>query len=212
MARRRESTAAAPRAAAAGAPRRPVLQCPAMTRARWTLAGAALLALAAAAPKPAIVDLAAALDGRRVLVSFGLANAFDAEFLERAATGLPTGFVYRLELLRDRKRWWDQSVAEAEWEVVAMYNAVTREYLVNFKQDGKLVESRTLREAGDLERALTQFTAVAAFAADEVEPGERVLVRVQAKLGTRNWLGFIPTEIETSWATSNKLRLPVEQP
>jgi len=189
-----------------------MLQSPRMSVARWQLVAAALLLAAASPQEPSVVDLTTALDGRRVLVSFRLANAFDASLAERIASGLPSGFTYRLELERDRKRWWDQSLASATLEIMAMYNAVTREYLVNFKQDGKLVESRTLRAAGDLERALTQFTALPAFVVPEIEPGQRLLVRVRADLGTKTLLGFLPTTVETPWKESHKFRLPVDQP
>ena len=162
--------------------------------------------------EPEIVDLTAVLDGRQVLVSFRLDGAFDDEVRERVETGLPTGFTYLVDLARDRKRWWDDQLAESRLEVVAMYNAVTREYLVNTKQDGKLVDSRTVRETAELEAALTRFTAVPAFAVPEIEPGQRLLVRVQAQLGSKTWLGFIPTTVETPRAESRKFRLPVDQP
>lgn len=177
---------------------------------------ALLLPLLAAArqDEPAIVDLTTALDGRQVLVSFRLAGAFDDETRERLEAGLPTGFTYEIGLARDRKRWWDDGLLESSLEVVAMYNAVTREYLVNTKQDGKLIESRTVREPAELELALTRFAAVPAFTVpeEEAEPGQRFLVRVRALLGSRTWLGFIPTTVETSRAESRKFRLPVDQP
>lgn len=167
---------------------------------------------AARRDEPAIADLTTALDGRRVLVSFRLAGAFDDEVRERVEAGLPTGFTYEIELARDRAHWWDEGLVESRVEVVAMYNAVTREYLVNTKQDGKLVESRTVREPGELEEALTRFAALPAFAVPEIEPGQRLLVRVRAQLGSRTWLGFIPTSVETSRVESRKFRLPVDQP
>jgi len=172
----------------------------------------ALLLAAASADRPAVTDVVAALDGREVRVGFRLAGAFDERVRERLEAGLPTGFVYEVELLRDRKRWWDAGLAEASLEVVAMYNALSRDYLLNVKRDGRLVESRTVRELADLERAMTEVGGLAAFAVpDRVRGRQRLLVRVRANLGSGTILGFVPAARETAWAESRKFRLPAEE-
>ena len=117
---------------------------------------ALLLACSLAAPRRSAAGRArhrrpraSPLDGGQVLVELpARRTASTPETRERIESGLPTGFIYELELARDRKRWWDDGLARARLEVVAMYNAVTREYLVNTKQDGKLIDSRTVRDAG----------------------------------------------------------------
>ncbi|HNU81867.1 MAG TPA: DUF4390 domain-containing protein, partial [Thermoanaerobaculia bacterium] len=97
-----------------------------------------LLLLAAAPERPAVTGVTATLDGHEVRVSFRLERAFDDAVRARLEAGLPTGFTYEIELLRDRKRWWDAGLEETTLEIVAMYNALSREYLVNVKRDGRL--------------------------------------------------------------------------
>jgi len=169
------------------------------------LAGA--LAAPAAAAEPRIRDLSIALDGVQVLVSFRLEEGLTPKLVERLESGLPTSLVYAIELARDRKRWWDDGLDSAKLEVVAMFNAVTREYLVNTKLDGRLVDSRTLRDRGDLERAMTQFTALPVFVLEPQGPRDRYLVRARVELGTGHWLGFIPVLKTTDWVLSNKVRI-----
>lgn len=167
-----------------------------------------LVGLAAAgAREPAIRDLSIALDGVQVLVSFQLENGLSAELAERIESGLPSGFVYELELARDRKRWWDDGLASSRIEVVAMYNAVTHEFLVNTKQDGRLLESRTITDRAGLERAMTRFTALPAFTLEDPSPDERYLVRTRVELAPGEVLGFIPMRRTTSWVESNKVRV-----
>ncbi|HXT19786.1 MAG TPA: DUF4390 domain-containing protein [Thermoanaerobaculia bacterium] len=151
--------------------------------------------------QPAVVD-------GRVEVSFQLAGALDDGVMARIQSGLPTTFVYRVELLRDRQRWWDDGIAEATLEVVAMYNAVSQEYLVNFKRDGKLVESRLARSRPELEAAMTRFERVPLFATADLrgDPGSRFLLKARAELGTKTWLTFIPLHVETDWAQSRKFK------
>jgi hypothetical protein len=168
---------------------------------------AGLLAAPALAAEPAVEDLSIALDGVQVLASFRLADAMTPELRERIQSGLPTGFVYEIELLRDRQRWWDESLDSTRLEVVAMFNAVTREYLVNTKLEGKLIDSRTLHDEDELERVMTHFAAVPIFVLHGPSRRERYLVRVRAELGTGNLLGFVPVMRSTSWVESNKVRV-----
>lgn len=154
-----------------------------------------------------VADLAVALDGARVVVDFELDDAIDTALRRRLASGLPTGFVFDFELLRDRKRWFDKILRDAQLQVVAMYNAATREYLINFKLDGNLIESRVVRDPKALERALTHFEDLPIFTlAPGDAGGERLLLRVRAELGTRTVLFFVPTTRTTEWVESRKFR------
>src|SRR6185503_253607 len=176
---------------------------------------AALLALllggaAGASPAAAaeVRDVVPTVTDGQVQVSFALAGAFDDGVMERIDSGLPTSFVYHLELLRDRKRWWDDQVAEVTLEVVAMYNAVSQEYLVNFKRDGKLVESRLARDRAGHESAMTRFERIPLFAVADLgsSAGSRFRVRARAELGSKTWLSFIPIHVDTDWTQSRKFR------
>jgi hypothetical protein len=87
-----------------------------------------------------------------------------------------------------------------------MYDAVSREYLVNRKLDGKLVESRTVSDVADLERELTRVDALPAFHLDGLPRSWRLLVRVRAELGSRTILSIIPATVQTDWSESRKFR------
>ena len=166
-----------------------------------------LVGLAAPGPRqPAIRDLSIALDGVQVLVSFQLEHALTTDLAERIESGLPSGFVYEISLARDRQ-WWDEGIASVRLEVVAMYNAVTREFLVNFKQDGELLDSRVLTDRTELERAMTRFSALPLFTLDQASARERYLVRTRVELAPGSLLGFIPMRRTTSWVESNKVRV-----
>ncbi len=166
-----------------------------------------LLAAPAAAAEPRIRDLSAVPVGGQVTTSFRLEGGFTPELVARIESGLPTGFAYELVLARDRKRWWDDALVRSRLEVIAMFNAVTREYLVNTKVGGRLVDSRTLRDLAELETAMTNFAALPVFPVPLVGAGTRLLVRARVELGTGQLLGFIPFLRTTRWADSNKFRV-----
>ena len=172
----------------------------------------ALLLAGPSEPKAELVDLRVSQVGRRVDVSFRLANGLDDELFERIQTGLPSGFVYRFGLFRDRQRWFDHRLDRSTLQVAAMYNAVTREYLVNYKQDGRLIDSRIARDRAQLERAMTRFEALPVFTLGDVNPRLRLLVKARAELGSKTVMGIVPTRIATDWVRSRKFWAPPLEP
>jgi hypothetical protein len=170
----------------------------------WLLGFAA----SAAAEDPRIQELHIALEGNRVLASFTLQDAFDHRLESRLESGLPTSILYRLELHRDRKRWYDRRLQENTLEVVAVYDAVARTYTVHSKLDDKLIESRTVHDRQEVQNAMTRLGPLPVFSLEKVRERVRILVKVRAELGSRTFLSFIPVTVATDWADSNKLRIP----
>ncbi|MEM1201674.1 MAG: DUF4390 domain-containing protein [Acidobacteriota bacterium] len=154
-----------------------------------------------------ISDLEIRLANQQLFASFRLDGAFDESFERRIESGLPTDLVFELSLEKDRRTWFDQSVASGRLKVIAMYNAVTGEYLINFWRDGDLTHSRVVRDADELRRAMTEFSDLPAFEVEGRDPEERLRLRVRAELGTRTLLAFIPRTLHTSWAESRRFRL-----
>lgn len=152
-------------------------------------------------------DLSVRLEGQRLLVSCRLSGAFDEEFRQRLQSGLPTPLVYRFVLERQRRTWFDASEARSRLQVVAMFNAVTSEYLINYKHDGDLVQSRVVRDAEELEKAMTELEDFPIFVHDGPGKDDGYYVRARAELGTRTILAFIPRTLATDWLRSAPFRL-----
>ncbi len=175
-------------------------------RATGALVAALLLAvslLAAQIEESAeaeIVDLTLVRQAGVLQADFRLANALDEELMARIESGLPTTLTFQARLERPRRWWFDRGLGRSELQVIAMYNAVTREYLVNYKQDGSLIDSRVVQSREALVRAMTMIDdmSLASFEA----PGDAdPVVRVRAALGSKNWLGIVPTTVHTPWST-----------
>lgn len=172
---------------------------------------ALLVPLAAAGEDAEIDAVSVRVDGNLARVGFDLEGAFSADFVEQLESGLPSGFIYDLELVKDR-RWFDKTLATSRLQVVAMYDAGTRGYLVNYKLDGKLVESRMVRDVADVERAMTHVEDLPAFHLDAYPRAWRLLVRARAAVGPRTVLFFIPARSVTDWRESRKFRTLNELP
>lgn len=179
---------------------------------------AAVLAAALLLPAPPVdadrhtlSDLRVRVEGNLARVDFALDGAFTPSFVERLESGLPASLVYQLELFRDQQ-WFDDSLDRVRLHVAAMYDAATRGYLINYKLDGELVESRMVRELEDVERAMTRIEDLPAFELDPYPRDWRLLIRARAVLGARTVLFFIPARVKTDWRESRKFRSLNELP
>jgi hypothetical protein len=160
-----------------------------------------LLAGAALAADPAIESLSAKSVNRQVSVRFTMAHAFDREqTIQGLQSGVPTTLTYIVEIFRDRPHWFDEGIARSRIEVVATFNSLTREYLLNYRRDHKLIRSETFNDLASLQRAMTTIEEPNLFDIGK-RPPYKLKVRVKADL-MRGWLlYFIPWEFSTRWNT-----------
>jgi transposase len=160
-----------------------------------------LIALTALADDPVIESLSARAMNRRISVHFTMAHAFDREqTLQGLQSGVPTTLTYVVEVFRDRPHWIDEGISRARIEVVATFNSVTREYLLNYRRDHKLVRSDTFNDLAALKRAMTAIDEANLFDIG-TRPPYKLRVRVKADL-MRGWLFYvIPWEVSTRWKT-----------
>ena len=161
------------------------------------------LLLAAGAPAervdPAIDHLAASGLNGEINIRFSLAHAFDREqTIQSLQSGVPTSLTYVIEVFRKRPLWFDEGIGRARIEVIATFNSVTREYLLNYRRERKLVRSETFSDLATLQHAMTHIDEPKLFDIGK-RPPYKLVVRVKADL-TRGWLlYFIPWEVSTRW-------------
>jgi hypothetical protein len=166
-------------------------------------------ALRADEPDPDIRNLSAIANAGSVSVRFSLTNAFaDHDFLRELQSGLPTGFSYIVEIFHDRPRWFDEGLSRSRIEVVATFNSVTREYLLNYRRDRKLVRSETFSDLESLERRMTSIDEPNLFPIGERRP-YKLKVRVKADFGRRFLFYIVPSSNSTRW---RDVRVASEKP
>ncbi len=153
----------------------------------------------AAAPKPKIENLSARASNGKVSVRFSLTGAFaNGEMVEALQSGVPTSFKYIVEIFRDRPNWFDDGIARARVEVICTFNSVTREYLLNYRRDDRLVRSETFSDLAALERGMTNIEETDLFDITG-RKAYKLKVRVKADL-MRGWVMWvIPWEVSTRW-------------
>jgi hypothetical protein len=153
----------------------------------------------AAAVDPRIENLSAVAANGKVSVHFDLADAFrNGEMVQALQSGLPTSFTYEVEIYRDRPNWFDESLGRSRIEVICTLNSVTREYLLNYRRDRKLVRSETFSDLPTLQIRMTTIDERDLFDIGSRRP-YKLKVRARADL-MRSWRFYVvPWEITTRW-------------
>ena len=149
--------------------------------------------------EPRIENLAATAVNGKVSVHFNLTGAFQSEqVLQGLQSGVPTSFTYVVEIFRDRPNWFDEGISRSRVEVITTYNSVTREYLLNYRRDRKLVRSETFTDFATLQQRMTSISEPDLFDIGRRRP-YKLKVRVKADLSHAWLLYFIPWEASTRW-------------
>ena len=159
-----------------------------------------LTAASAFAADPKIENLTAgAASNGRITVRFNLVNGFDRpQIVQGLQSGVPTSFTYIIEIYRDRPNWFDEGIDRSRIEVITTFNSVTREYLMNYRRDRKLVRSETFSDLGTLQQRMTTIDEPDLFDVGKQRP-YKLRVRAKADL-MRGWaLYFIPWNFSTRW-------------
>jgi len=161
------------------------------------------------AAEPRIQNLSAVAAGGKVSVRFTMSGAFSSEEVTHALqSGLPTSFSYVVEIYRARPNWFDEGIARSRIEVIATFNSVTREYLLNYRRDRKLVRSETFTDLGELQRRMTVVEEHELFDIDDRRPN-KLKVRVKAEF-RRGWVLYIvPWPVSTPW---EEVRVKAQEP
>ena len=154
---------------------------------------------AARSHDPRIEQLTATAVNGKVSVRFTLSRAFESEqVIQGLQSGVPTSFTYVVEIFRDRPNWFDDGISRSRIEVITTYNSLTREYLLNYRRDRKLVRSETFSDLATLQQRMTTIDEHDLFDIGKRRP-YKLKVRVKADLSHSWLLYFIPWETSTRW-------------
>jgi uncharacterized protein DUF4390 len=161
-----------------------------------------LLPAVALAAEPSIENLTAAAANGKVSVHLTLVNGFDRpETVQALQSGIPTAFTYTVEIYRDRPNWFDEGIGRSHIEIIATFNSVTREYLLNYRRDRRLVRSETFTDLPTLEKRMTTIDEPDLFDIGSRRP-YKLRVRAKADFMRDYLLYFIPRDMSTRWRSA----------
>jgi len=146
-----------------------------------------------------IVDVSVARKDGQYQVSFRLRGGLDAETLDRIAAGLETVLEYRVEVLRRRRLWPDERVAQYRLLAIVKYESLSRQYGLTLKMNGDVVQSSTTHKPEEMKRWITEIRGVPLGPIGDFVPPEEYTVRVRSDFPPRFVFFFIPWSQDTPW-------------
>ena len=145
-------------------------------------------AVRAQAPEMSVTPLTR--DGQ-VLVSFNLTDAFSADVRDAIQSGLPTTFLYDVELRRG-STLFDRTVASVTVGASVRFDNLTRSYQISRTVDGRVEDARPTEDQEAVRRWLTHFEQVPLSSTSALETNGEYYIRVRAHTRPRNIWFFWP--------------------
>jgi Domain of unknown function (DUF4390) len=117
-------------------------------------------------------------DGQ-VLVSFDLNDGFTSDVRDAIQSGLPTSFLYDVELRRG-STLFDRTVAAIAITATVHFDNLTRRYQMSRTVDGRVEEARPTDDAESVRGWMTHFERVPLSTTASLEANVEYYVRVRA--------------------------------
>jgi hypothetical protein len=158
---------------------------------RVALLVGALLLVAMASPRAAeslrIVPL---VDGKQVVVSFQLNDAYNDDIKDMIASGLRTTFTYDVELRMEVAGWVDRTIATTVVSITDQYDNLTRRHSLSRTVEGRIDESLVTEDEKVVAEWLTRVTRLPVCDTTRLERNREYYVRVSARKKPQHSLPF----------------------
>ncbi len=155
--------------------------CASVRRPRLWLAGL-LLAAAAGAAEPGLFRVTTAetrLADGVFLLSARIEYRLSPEALEALDSGVPLFVVLDIRVERQRRWWWNSTVARLQQRYLLLYHALSEKYVVHSLNSGAQANYRSLAEAL---AALGRVEDLPLMDSNLLDPGAEYRVRLRAYL------------------------------
>ncbi len=146
--------------------------------------------------------------GLDIKASFVVGNAFTSEIEEAVNSGVPTSFLFRVVLERERGLFWfDETVAKRVFKHTVKYDTFKEEYEITLDETGG-APMRT-KDMAEMKRAMTTCRAIALVPSKPLVRGAEYELRIMAELHSIKLPFFLDYvlffvklwDFETDWHT-----------
>lgn len=121
----------------------------------------------------------------KVVVSFELGDAYNAEVREAISSGLRTTFTYEIELRMVVPIWVDRTIATSVVSTSDQYDNLTRRHRLSRTIDGRVEEAALTEDEAVVRRWLTSFSRLPLTATSKLDQSRDYYVTVRAQVRPR---------------------------
>ncbi|MEJ2366793.1 MAG: DUF4390 domain-containing protein [Acidobacteriota bacterium] len=167
------------------------------------------IAVQVLASGPYLSGLTAQFKNQKVVVSFGVGNAFDRQDLKEAIKSTrPVTITITVELIRHRLLWKDKVVARKIIHRTITYDNLTHQYRIVTLIKDKKVDEHVVGGWEDMRQYAGHVHDIELTSVANLKPGEgQYSVRARVTLISSFILWIIPWDVETPWV-SQELKTP----
>ena len=178
----------------------------------WATAVYLLMALpialrSASADEPRLDNIIVTNTRDDLLLYLTASNAFPKKIIEAVQSGVPTTFIYYINLYRVRGLWPDKLVRDIELSHTVKFNTLKNEYVVTRSWEGnRPLKVKTIEEA---KRLMSEVDSLVIVPLDQLKKGEQYQIRAKAELDRKTlrfYLHYVLFflsfwDVETDWHT-----------
>lgn len=134
-------------------------------------------------------------------------NAFPNKIVKAVQSGVPTTFIFYINLYRVRGLWLDKKVTDIQVSHTLRYDTLKKEYIINRSWEGK--RNLIVKSLEEAERLMSEVDSLAIVPLEKLEKGLQYQIRAKAQLDRmtlRFYLHYILFflsfwDVETDWHT-----------
>lgn len=144
-------------------------------------------------------------EGRDLLLSLKIENAFNEKLEEAIQNGIPATFSFFVVLNRDRNFWADETISEFSITHTLKYHNLKNHFIITKSwENNKQMISDSFDEAKQM---MSDIIGLKVISRDKLQVGSRYRISVKAELGKEsipffiNYMFFFATmwDFETQW-------------
>ena len=152
-----------------------------MTRRHAACCVAALLATAIVTHAAESLRILPLVNGKQMVVSLEIADAYTDDVREAISSGLRTTFTYDIELRMLVAGWVDRTVASVVVGMTDEYDNLTRRHSLSRTVDGRIDETIVTDDESKVRRWLTSVERLPLCSTSRLERNREYYVRVSAQ-------------------------------
>jgi hypothetical protein len=144
----------------------------------------------------------AGFENQKVVVSFGVGEAFNRDDLREAIDSTRTVTItFTAEVIKHRLLWKNKTIAKKVIKRLITFDNLTRQYTIQTLVDGEQSGEDVAASYDEMAEKAASVRDIEVTSVADIEPGAAYTVRARVRLLSGFTLWIIPWDVETPWVS-----------
>jgi hypothetical protein len=151
---------------------------------------------------PYVSGFKAGFENQKVVVSFGVGEAFNRDDLREAIDSTRTVTItFTAEVIKHRLLWKNKTIAKKVIKRLITFDNLTRQYTIQTLVDGEQSGEDVAASYDEMAEKAASVRDIEVTSVADIEPGAAYTVRARVRLLSGFTLWIIPWDVETPWVS-----------